>query len=58
MNMDAIKAEYQSDLVLVEDAKQLSEFWAKYFGKAERFRASWAASKKCQRKKRKLTVRL
>ena len=33
MNMDTIKTEFQSDLNLVEDAKQLAAFWTKYFGK-------------------------
>ena len=33
MNMDAIKAEYQEALALVEDAKQLGEFWTKYLHK-------------------------
>ena len=33
MSMETIKTEYQSELALVEDAKQLSEFWAKYLGK-------------------------
>ena len=33
MNMDAIKTEYLAELNLVEDAKQLGDFWAKYLGK-------------------------
>ena len=33
MNMDAIKAEIKEALALVEDAKALGDFWAKYFGK-------------------------
>ncbi len=33
MNMDSIKTEYQSELGLIEDAKQLAVFWSKYFGK-------------------------
>ncbi len=33
MNMEAMKAEYEAALALVEDAKQLADFWAKYFGK-------------------------
>ena len=33
MNMDAIKAEIREALALVEDGKQLADFWAKYFGK-------------------------
>ena len=32
--MDAIRAQYQEELALVKDAKQLSEFWAKYLSKA------------------------
>ena len=33
MSMETIKTEYQSELALVEDAKQLSAFWTKYLGK-------------------------
>ena len=33
MNMDAIKTEYQAELSLVENSKQLGDFWAKYLGK-------------------------
>lgn len=33
MNMDAMKTEFQAELNLVEDAKQLADFWSKYFGK-------------------------
>ncbi len=33
MNMEAMKAEYEAALALVEDGKQLADFWAKYFGK-------------------------
>lgn len=33
MNMDAVKTEFQAELNLVEESKQLSAFWAKYFGK-------------------------
>ncbi len=33
MNMDAIRAEFQEELHLVEDAKQLSAFWTKHLGK-------------------------
>lgn len=33
MNMEAMKSEFQAELKLVEDAKQLSAFWAKYMGK-------------------------
>lgn len=33
MNMDSIKAEYQSELGSIEDARQLAVFWSKYFGK-------------------------
>ena len=33
MNMEAMKAEFEEALALVEDAKQLGDFWAKYFGK-------------------------
>ena len=34
VNMDTIKSEYQAELVLVEDAKQLGEFWTKYLSKS------------------------
>ncbi len=33
MNMDAIKADFQSELNVVEDAKQLSAFWTRFLGK-------------------------
>ena len=33
MNMETIKTECQAELNLVEDAKQLADFWAKYLGK-------------------------
>lgn len=33
MNMEAMKSEFQAELKLVEDAKQLSAFWTKYMGK-------------------------
>jgi len=33
MSMETIKTEYLSELELVKDSKQLSEFWAKYLGK-------------------------
>lgn len=33
MNMEAMKSEFQAELKLVEDAKQLSVFWTKYMGK-------------------------
>ena len=33
MNMDEIKAVYLADLEVVEDAKQLADFWTKYLGK-------------------------
>lgn len=36
MEMETIKAEYCSELELVEDGKQLAEFWAKYLGKGGR----------------------
>lgn len=53
MNMDAIKAEYQSDLVLVEDAKQLSEFWAKYFGKGGKIQGLMGGIKKVPNEEKK-----
>lgn len=33
MNFDAIKVEYQAEMDLVKDAKELSAFWTKYLGK-------------------------
>ncbi len=33
MSMETIKTECQAELNLVEDAKQLADFWAKYLGK-------------------------
>lgn len=33
MNFDAIKVEYQAEMDLVKDAKELSAFWVKYLGK-------------------------
>ena len=53
MSMETIKTEYQSELALVEDAKQLSEFWAKYLGKGGQVQAL----KMCLMKKRKHMVR-
>ena len=46
MNMDAIKAEYQEALALVEDAKQLADFRAKYFGKGGEIQKLMAGIKK------------
>lgn len=33
-NMDTIRSEFQAELALVEDAKQLSDFWTKYLSKS------------------------
>ena len=33
-NMDTIRAEYEAELALVEDSKQLGEFWTKYLSKS------------------------
>ena len=33
MSMETIKTECQAELALVQDAKQLADFWAKYLGK-------------------------
>lgn len=33
-NMDTIRSEFQAELALVEDAKQLSEFWTKFLSKS------------------------
>ena len=33
MSMETIKTQCQAELALVQDAKQLADFWAKYLGK-------------------------
>ena len=53
MNMDAIKAEYQEALALVEDAKQLADFWAKYFGKGGEIQKLMAGIKKVPNEEKK-----
>ncbi len=53
MNMDAIKAEYQEALALVEDAKQLADFWAKYFGKGGEIQKLMGGIKKVPNEEKK-----
>lgn len=53
MNMDAIKAEYQSELVLVEDAKQLADFWTKYLGKSGEIQKLMGGIKKVPNEEKK-----
>lgn len=53
MNMDAIKAEYQSELALVEDAKQLSAFWTKFLGKAGKVQGLMSGIKNVPKEEKK-----
>ena len=53
MNMEAIKAEIQEALALVEDAKQLADFWAKYFGKGGEIQKLMAGIKKVPNEEKK-----
>ena len=53
MNMDAIKAEYQEALALVENAKQLADFWAKYFGKGGEIQKLMGGIKKVPNEEKK-----
>jgi len=53
MNMEAIKAEIQEALALVEDAKQLSDFWAKYFGKGGEIQKLMAGIKQVPNEEKK-----
>ncbi len=53
MNMDAMKAEYQEALALVEDAKQLADFWAKYFGKGGEIQKLMGGIKKVPNEEKK-----
>ena len=53
MNMEAIKAEIQEALALVEDAKQLADFWAKYFSKGGEIQKLMAGIKKVPNEEKK-----
>ncbi len=53
MNMEAIKAEIQETLALVEDAKQLADFWAKYFGKGGEIQKLMGGIKKVPNEEKK-----
>lgn len=53
MNMDAIKSEYQAELTLVEDAKQLGDFWAKYLGKGGKIQGLMGGIKSVPKEEKK-----
>lgn len=53
MNMEAIKAEIKEALALVEDAKQLADFWAKYFGKGGEIQKLMGGIKKVPNEEKK-----
>ena len=53
MNMDAIRAEFQEELVLVEDAKQLSAFWTKYLSKNGQIQGLMAGIKNVPKEEKK-----
>ena len=53
MNMDAIKTEYQAELALVENSKQLGEFWAKYLGKGGKIQGLMGAIKSVPKEEKK-----
>ena len=53
MNMEAIKAEIKEALALVEDAKQLGDFWAKYFGKGGEIQKLMAGIKQVPNEEKK-----
>ena len=53
MNMEAIKAEIKEALGLVENAKQLADFWAKYFGKGGEIQKLMAGIKKVPNEEKK-----
>ena len=53
MNMDAIKAEIKEALALVEDAKALADFWAKYFGKGGEIQKLMAGIKQVPNEEKK-----
>ena len=53
MNMEAIKAEIKEALGLVENAKQLADFWAKYFGKGGEIQKLMAGIKQVPNEEKK-----
>ncbi len=53
ISMDAMKAEYSEALALVEDAKQLADFWAKYFGKGGEIQKLMGGIKKVPNEEKK-----
>lgn len=53
MNMDAIKAEYQEALALVEDAKQLGAFWAAFLGKGGKIQGLMGGIKNVPKEEKK-----
>ena len=53
MNMEAIKAEIKEALALVEDGKQLADFWAKYFGKGGEIQKLMAGIKQVPNEEKK-----
>ena len=53
MNMDEIRVEYQAELALVEDAKQLSAFWTKYLGKSGKIQGLMGGIKSVPKEEKK-----
>ena len=53
MNMDAIKTEYQAELSLVENSKQLGDFWAKYLGKGGKIQGLMGGIKSVPKEEKK-----
>ncbi len=53
MNMDAIKTEYQAELSLVENSKQLGDFWAKYLGKSGKIQGLMGGIKSVPKEEKK-----
>ena len=53
MNMDEIRAEFQEELVLVEDAKQLGAFWTKYLGKGGKIQGLMGGIKNVPKEEKK-----
>ena len=53
MNMDAIKTEYQEELALVENSKQLGDFWAKFLGKGGKIQGLMGGIKSVPKEEKK-----
>ena len=51
--MEAIRAEFQEELLLVEDAKQLSAFWTKYLSKNGKIQGLMAGIKNVPKEEKK-----